>query len=407
MSTHAKLSASAAHRWMHCAGSVKLSRGLPNPGSRNAAEGTFAHEIAASALNGVQKPALWLGKKRIVDDKFEIECTQEMVDAVCVYIDEIDDEMMPMDTHFVEVDLTLALAKIHPSLGGTADFIRYRPGKKHLRVVDLKYGAGVIVEVEDNVQAMVYALGALLTSKQPCAEVTVTIIQPRAEHPDGRVRDWTFPSADLLDFEHKLVMAAKATEAPDAPLVPGAKQCQWCLAKPTCPALRERQDALMVNDYSEPATLAPEKLASALLIFPAVKARIKAIEEAAYAAAEAGIAIPGFKLVDKRPMRQWIDIAAVEKWALEGKLDLYAPRELLSPAQAEKCLAEVAPKGKKKEAGKVLEPFYEKKSSGHALVPATDDRPAVKRLEDNRDFAAIGGAADANHQPPTATINLF
>ena len=405
MTAHAKLSASAAHRWMRCAGSPRLSAGIKSESTYNAAEGTVAHEVAASALNGIQKPQTWLGKKVIIEDKFEVEVTQEMVDAVNLYVDDIDAEQMPLDKWFVEVDLTPALKRLHEGLGGTADYVRYRPSTKHLKVRDLKYGKGVLVDVEENEQAMIYALGALLTLKVPCEEVTVVIDQPRAEHPDGRSRPYTFPSYRLLEFADELVTAAKATEAPDALLTPGEKQCRWCPAKPHCPALAEKQTALMANDFAETAleALPPEKLAQALDIVPAVKARIKAIEELAYTRASQGQTIPGYKLVEKRPTRQWKDEAALVAWAIDNAVDPYE-KSVLSPAQLEKRVAEALPKGVKKEAKARIEPFVEKVSSGTALVRSDDDRPEVKRIED-KDFAAPSAAAKGTSEP--STINLF
>ena len=76
------------------------------------------------------------------------------------------------------------------------------------------------------------------------------------------------------------------------------------------------------------------------------------------------------------------------EWAQAQALDPYAPRELLSPAQMEKKISADAPRGKKKEAGKVLEPFVEKVSSGTALVPVADDRPPAK-LVTAQDFEAL------------------
>ena len=68
-------------------------------------------------------------------------------------------------------------------------------------------------------------------------------------------------------------------------------------------------------------------------------------------------------------------------WCEQQAISPYAEPEILSPAQLEKRLGENAPRGKKKEAGKVLEPLIEKVSSGYALVPESDDRPPAKRIE--------------------------
>jgi hypothetical protein len=398
MTAHARLSASSAHRWLRCAGSIRESEGIPDRSSREAAEGTYAHEIAAAELNDIQPPERWLGKNRIYDDKYEITCDQPMIDAVKFYTESIDDELVIGDKWWVEVDLTPELAKIDADLGGTADFVRYRPTHKHLRVVDYKHGAGVIVVAEDNEQAMTYALGALLTLKKPCSTVTVVIVQPRAEHPEGRVREWTFPSADLLEFAAKIKAAARATRDPAAPLVPGDKQCRWCPAKPKCPALKGKQTALVAARFETPSALTPEVLAEGLTLVPIVKARIKAIEEAAYQMATRGTPIPGFKLVPKQPRRQWTREGDVIEWAQKNAIDPWAPREVLSPAQMEAKLKEAAPKGAKKDAGKPLAPFIESVSSGTVLVPATDGRAEVAKVT-AADF-------DALPSKPSA-VNLF
>lgn len=44
--THARLSASGAHRWMACTPSVALEERFPDKGSEYAAEGTLAHSMA-------------------------------------------------------------------------------------------------------------------------------------------------------------------------------------------------------------------------------------------------------------------------------------------------------------------------------------------------------------------------
>ncbi len=49
---HARLSPSAAERWMTCPGSVKLSEAIQDRESQYAAEGTAAHELAEHILRG-------------------------------------------------------------------------------------------------------------------------------------------------------------------------------------------------------------------------------------------------------------------------------------------------------------------------------------------------------------------
>jgi hypothetical protein len=134
-----------------------------------------------------------------------------------------------------------------------------------------------------------------------------------------------------------------------------------------------------------------------------VKERIKAIESYAYKLACQGVEIPGWKLVEKEARRKWKSEGDVIEWAQANAIDPYEPREVLSPAQLEEKIKATAPRGKKKEAIRVIEPFWHKQSSGTTLVPATDDRPAVKRVGEN-DFAVVDGPAKP---AALSVVNLF
>lgn len=366
---HARLSASAAHRWMHCAGSVALSAGIEDTDSPYAAEGTLAHAWAASGLSG-----------HIADD---IEPgsvpSDEMSDAVNTYVNAVYADEHPDDVTYVEMPLLDALLKIDPDLGGTADFVRYRPSDRSLRVWDFKYGAGLYVEADNNEQLMLYALGALLSVASPVVEVTVTIVQPRYEGAQP-IRDYKFQAVALMDFAADIVAAAKQTRSPEATLTPG-DWCKFCRAARICPALEKQQHALVALDFKPPVDY--NKLAAALAQIPQVKERIKAIEEYAYAEATQGREIPGFKLVDKRANRRWKSEGDTIQWAEKIAVDPYAPRELLSPAQLEKQLK----KAEKQELGQ----FIESVSSGTVLVPASDKRPPAKVIT-AADFAVVGNA---------------
>lgn len=393
---HARLSASAAHRWLKCPPSVNAKGG---GSSIHAATGTFAHDIAARCLNdpSISASDFFLKKEKV--DGFEVECDLEMVDAVNLYLDEIAADLQPGDLTWVEMPLLQALSRIDPDLGGTADYVRYRPATRQLLVMDFKYGSGVYVEADDNDQLKLYAVGAMLECGRSVNEVTVGIVQPRFEGAKP-VRTSVFKGHELLEFVADVQEAANKSRDPNAPLSAG-NHCKFCPLARTCPELERRHHELVAADFGVvgDATVAPtaaapgalvdyRALAVALDSVPLVKERIKAIEEFAYQEALKGAEIPGYKLVDKRPVRRWKSEGEVILWAEAQAIDPYAPRSVVSPAQLEKKLAESAPKGKKKEAGKVLEPFVERVSSGTALVAATDARPPAKRVT-AEDFAVI------------------
>ena len=369
---HARLSASSAHRWLACPGSVGGKGGAP---SIYSATGTFAHDIAAKCLLNNAPASDFLCKRAKVDG-FDVECDLEMVDGVQLYIDAIDSDRVPSDKTWVEMPLLKALRRIDPDLGGTADFVRYRASDKTLRVWDFKYGSGTYVEAESNEQMMIYAMGAMLECGEPVEQVAVTIVQPRFEGAAPE-RSWVFDAPDILDFVADVKAAAARSREKDAPLAAG-DHCKFCPKAASCPELEKKRHAVMAAEFADVSALTPERVAAALADIPLLKGRITAIEEYAYAQATAGVEIPGYKLVDKRPVRKWKSEGDVIMWAQAVAVDCYAPREVLSPAQLEKALAKDAPRGKKKEFVKVLEPFIEKVSSGTALVPVSDERPPAK-----------------------------
>lgn len=399
-SEHAELSASSAERWMTCPGSVALSRGIPSRSTSFAAEGTAAHYIAAEALRaggwfrGEYRLGLLadlVGKTATVEGH-NVEITQEMLDAVQEYLDDCKADEQPGDMVTVEQSFTEALKKLHPGLGGSGDRVRWRPSTRELRVTDYKHGAGVPVDVDDNKQLKVYALGALLANPEFNAEtVELRIAQPRCEHEAGRFRSYRFPAIDLLDFAADLIEAAKRTEEFGADLVPSKKACKWCPAQAAnkCPAVEKATHALIESDFgvTDPANYSLVQIAEFLEKAPLVEARISAVREFAYAAACRGEDIPGFKLVDKRATRKWKDeeIAAGKMKGIVGD-DMWT-KKLKSPAQIEKLV------GKAKFNKMVVSDLVEKVSSGHTLAPASDPRPpaAVAQLTD---FSVQEGAGD-------------
>lgn len=369
---------------MACPASV----GKGGDASIYAAEGTFAHDIAAKCLADPSvSPGDFLCKRAKIDG-FEVECGLEMVAAVQTYLDAIDEDRKGGDQHWIEMPLLDALKVIDPDLGGTADYVRYRPSTRHLAVWDFKYGSGTYVEAEDNSQAKLYALGVLrvvLADGALIDEIEVVICQPRFEGA-APTRRWKFRAVDLLDFAADVKEAAERSRLPNPPPVAG-EHCKFCPKARTCPELEKRQRAIIAAEFGPVAQYDVAKLAEELGSVALVKERIKAIEAFAYAEATRGIEIPGWKLVDKLPRRQWKSEGEAVLFAQEKGIDPYE-KSVLSPAQFEKKIAESLPKGKKKEAAKVIEHLVDKVSSGTALVPVSDERPPAKVIT-ALDFPAL------------------
>lgn len=375
---HSSIGASSAYRWMACPGSVALSAGIASRTSDYAREGTAAHQLAETCLNDETDPRFYLGSNMVLNEAdgctVEVPVTEDMTDAVQVYVDYVRDGE-PFDTL---IEHRFHLEAIHEGLFGTADCVQFFEDTATLRVTDYKHGQGQPVEAVGNQQGLYYALGALITLKFPARFIEIVIVQPRCPHPDGPIRSWTVTTDYLMDWQADLLDAVKATEQPNA-LLKAGDHCRYCPAAGIpgkCSAIEGKAQALAKVEFTPMVQYDPAKLAQALHDMNAVEARIKAIREFAYAEAEAGRCPPGWKLVAKRATRRWREDESVIVNRLEESThltggDFYAEPSLKSPAQIEKLLP--------KEHKKILEELTVKESSGHTLAPADDKREAVKQ----------------------------
>lgn len=393
---HAKLAPSAAHRWMNCPGSVLLSAGFPNTSSRFAAEGTAAHELASYCLSKNEDPVALLGHwvnaatGEIVKSDEEpasnmenawFEINEDMADAVQVYTEYFDTLANAPGAVF-EIEQRLDMRHLHPSIFGTGDGLVFHAERNHLDVLDYKHGKGVVVSADENEQLMLYAAGAARRfAARGLSTITLHIVQPRAPGPS--IKSYEIDILDLMSFEAKVIVAAKATEVPGAVLVAG-DWCGFCPALAVCPKAREAALRAAVDDFDVDAdlilpdlqTIPPERLARILKEADRIHTYAKAVQEYAHQQAMAGNMPTGFKLVAKRATRRWADEAqTVKAITTLGRIDeAYTEPKLKSPAQLEKLF----PGKNKAEREIAVAPLVVKNSSGTNLVPVEDLRTAVE-----------------------------
>lgn len=399
--SHSKWGMSALARYSACPGSVRLcEQAGPQPESSAAADGTRAHEVLEQRLRCL----LTDRRDTIVSDADTWEATQVAVDYVRDVLDDHPDAVL-----LVEQEFDIPCASTPGQVWGIADVAIYLPSWRQLTVLDYKHGAGVYVPAVGNMQTRGYAFGVLSAHPEwDVDSVVLAVCQPR-HYMAGGVEEWCVSANEIRAFGAEIDAAVRATLDPDAPLVPGEKQCRFCDAATICPAL-ERQALESVGEtfssvvmvtpeaLQEPSGMTPARVGEVLAKANLLEAWIEKVKERGLALATAGVKVPGRKLVESRATRKFDlpndpDELDVERVAIRLSeltdhrvhINQFLPPTLLGIMAAEKLIKDdaraQAPRGKKtqavEEVGGKLAFMTTKKSSGKLSLVAEDDpRPA-------------------------------
>jgi len=384
---HAGCGPSASERWIHCTASLAASRAFLETltvnqqyvfaGANEAArQGTTAHAAAEAEANMV------LG--RLTEEEVE-QTLLELAVMPTTEGEAYDDEMGEYITEYVDLIRTYAQTRgddhvmieqrvsavvplmtvdadgdpeIHEIRGSADAIVLPTPEEPDLVVADLKYGDGIYVEVEDNSQAMIYALGVLdlLADDDgnlitPVEKITLHIVQPRL----GGIRTWTLTLDELLDWRDE-VLSPALTEAlgglsAGAKFNPGEKACQFCPARGGCTALAESRleqaselfDVLTQTEFDqgpgafpETALMSDAQLGSLYAQVTGLTDLAKALKEEVSLRLHRGQDVPGFWLVNYSPPRTWTPDASE---VLADMKEVWQ-RKLITPTAAAKALGD-------------------------------------------------------------------
>ena len=404
------LSPSKRSRWALCPGSIREEAKYPDERSGAAAiDGTHTHTLLEHCIKaGLGDPTSMVGvKMKDEDGEFVIDEARAQRAKVAIdYVKQRVAEFNGMAEVIPETRVDPQWFTHRDDLSGTVDIQII--GNGVLEIVDYKDGMG-IVEAENNLQLEQYAMGKLaecrlgwnVPEQYPWKEVHMTIIQPKLMVKGMEpITKWIVPVKYLLDRLSVLSAQARATDDPNAPLVPGESQCKFCRAKGSCaalasnvmkevgimfqPVVTQTLDVAQQSADKDPATMDDQQIRQIMEAAPLMRQLLEAVEKEALRRLEAGQSLPGLKLVHGRGSRAW---ALSEDEMAETLVKMGIPKtaiyetKLVTPAKAEKLTWE------KRDGTKVslterqlkrMEQEYVTKLAGKlTVVPESDSRPAV------------------------------
>jgi hypothetical protein len=357
MSAHTKYGPSQTDRFANCTGALTLCAALPdhqrNVSGPAAQLGTAVHGLIEESLAKNVEPESFRGRIIVIDLEenaklltksaktpknmtwFEVD--DDIIDGATCMTDYVRRRAKELKLDLTNRDEVQLESRTNPlperdDTSGTAD-VTLKAWPIMLEVVDYKNGWN-LVEHFGNKQLKSYLLGKAIESNFEFAHYAITIVQPNAEHEEGKERTFTISAAELRDYQAELrgyveacdeADAAKGAPRPGFTTVspvwakkylkasrPGTNEkdhCMFCDAKPVCPAyIAMRQTEAAIDFDDEPAPLpAPESgpdVARILRWKPHFDQLFKAAFAYGQRELETGRKVPGFKLAETRPHRK-------------------------------------------------------------------------------------------------------
>lgn len=386
MSAHALLSPSSAHRWLNCPRAPRLEATLPERTSEYAQEGTLAHSVCEiSAKKKFKKVKAAEYNKEIKKLKKRELWDDEMLHTAETYVEHLSERAMSFENEpYITFEVKVDISDYVPDAFGRCDCVMF--GGDTLIITDYKHGKGVPVDVVENPQMMLYALGALKLY-QPLfggaiKTVEIYVDQPRINSYEG----WQVSVEDLLAWGNEIKPKAQMAYAGFGEFHAGS-WCRFCRADGMCKAQAE-QMASALDDFgavsgSNPALLTPEQMGEALEKGGCLVEWYKKLQNLSLEAILSGTKIPGYKAVEGRSVRVWSD----QDKALETLLSNGVERAVIYDS-VPKTLAQLEKVLGTKRFTELVGEFVTKPQGKPALATAED-----KRAEFNSAIADFAGVA--------------
>lgn len=334
---HSPVGFSGAHRYMRCPGSVALIKqlvGAPEDDPDYRRDGVLAHAIGAEALKRNVDP--WMIAHEYAEVLAEVEDAGGILKSLQVYVDYV--RAIPGGTR--DTERTWHRPELHELAWGTIDHSIVATTCLH--IIDYKNGIGVNVEVERNPQLMGYGYLMLgdggpgqFDDDEP---VKLHVVQPRGFHHEGPCRSWETTAGEIRQWAREVLKGAieMALNPQNGAWLELGEWCQFCPAKLVCPAQHQITRMFAGEPDPELQRISDERLGELFAMMPAIKARLKMVQEEADRRnmAPNTAPVPGTKLVHKIAHRVWKPGALDAMQAIAGER-VYKDREMRTPADME------------------------------------------------------------------------
>ena len=369
MGKHALLSASSSHRWLNCPPSARLCEQYEDKGSNYAAEGTDAHTLGEYKL----KIALGIKAKDPTDNlTYYSEEMNECASSYAAYILElVEVAKQTCADPVVLIEQRFDFSKYVQGGFGTGDCVVIADGTLH--ICDYKHGSGILVDATDNPQMKLYALGAfeLFDGIYDINEVSMTIYQPRRSN----VSTHTVFKESLYQWAEEVLKPTAEIAYAGGGEYNCGEWCHFCKAKYECRKRAERNMELAKLEFKRPPLLEDDEIESLLGKIDALVCWASDIKDYALQAAIGGKKWLGWKLVEGKSSRKYVNEDAVAQMVRSAGYDPYE-HKVMGITAMEKVI------GKTKFV-ELLGDLVEKPQGKPTLVPEGDKRPAINAAKND------------------------
>lgn len=307
-------------RLMKCIGSRLMPAALPIEKRTEAMdEGNAADWLAETWFAGL---AADVGNK--APNGWVI--TEDMAEHVKTYLSALDCGEVQVETTFGTEQWEVR---------GRADHISYRD--RILVIDDLKYGWR-IVEPDYNFTLIAHAIGWCIKNNTIPNVIVFRIIQPRAYHEKGPVRDWSCDYPTLMNFYSEI---NKRLSTPSSELSTGFEHCAKCHALATCPPARKAAmnaiDVMQDSAFSD--DIPNDLLAHEYEVLQRAQSMMELVcnarAELITHRIQSGKVVKGYTIKERRGQRAWMTGMSGKALSAAAGVDL-TKDSAVTPAEAER-----------------------------------------------------------------------